>query len=156
MNNRPNAERTDGKIKVIAEDAYGTIETPFIFVARSKETYAQLQMLVENLPPAPEIDFSKMVVVAAFAGTKNTGGYSVSIQQTNNKIVVEVVEPPKDAITTDALTMPFQVALVPIEEEKSLLLEVSANWKNQMQIYKITSGEFESSGGFAGIIKKFS
>jgi len=156
MNNKPNVKATDGKIKVIAEDAYGTIETPFVFVVRSKETYAQLQMLVENLPPASEIDFSKMAVVAAFAGTKNTGGYSVSIRQMVDKITVEVIEPPKDAMTTDALTMPFQVALVPVEEEKSLPLEVSANWKNQIQTYKITSGEFESSGGFAGMLKKFS
>jgi len=156
MNNKTNAEPLKGKIKVIAESAYGTIETPFVFVARSKETYAQLQMLVENLPSASEIDFSKMAVIAAFAGTKNTGGYSVSIRQMTDKIIVEVVEPPKDAMTTDALTMPFQVALVPIEEEKSLPLEVSANWKNAVQTYKITSGEFESSGGFAGMLKKFS
>ena len=156
MNNKPNDKATDRKIKVIAEDAYGTIETPFVFVARSKETYAQLQMLVENLPPTSEIDFSKMAVIAAFAGTKNTGGYSVSIRQAVDKIAVEVVEPPKDAMTTDALTMPFQVALVPVEEEKSLPLDVSANWKNQMQTYKITSGEFESSGGFVGRLKKFS
>ncbi|MDQ3747475.1 MAG: protease complex subunit PrcB family protein [Acidobacteriota bacterium] len=156
MNNKSNTKPTDGNIKVIAEGAYGTIETPFVFVARSKETYAQLQMLVENLPPAAEINFSKMAVIAAFAGTKNTGGYSVSIRQTMNKIMVEVIEPPKDAMTTDALTMPFQVALVPIEEEKSLPLEVSANWKSAEQTYKITSGEFESSGGFAGMLKKFS
>ncbi len=156
MNNKSNVKATDGKIKVIAEDAYGTIETPFVFVARSKETYAQLQMFVENLPPDSEIDFGKMAVIAAFAGTKNTGGYSVSIRQTVDKIVVEVIEPPKDAMTTDALTMPFQVALVPVEEEKSLPLEVSANWKSAVQTYKITSGEFESSGGFAGTLKKFS
>ncbi len=156
MNNKSNVKATDGKIKVIAEDAYGTIETPFVFVARSKETYAQLQMFVENLPPDSEIDFGKMAVIAAFAGTKNTGGYSISIRQTIDKIVVEVIEPPKDAMTTDALTMPFQVALVPVEEEKSLPLEVSANWKSAVQTYKITSGEFESSGGFAGTLKKFS
>jgi len=156
MNSKPNDKSTDEKLKAIAEGAYGTIETPFVFVARSKETYAQLQMLVENLPPASEIDFSKMAVIAAFAGTKNTGGYSVSIRQMTDKIMVEVVEPPKDAMTTDALTMPFQVALVPIEEEKSLPFEVSVNWKNAVQTYKITSGEFESSGGFAGMLKKFS
>jgi len=156
MNNKQDAKPTNAEIKIIAEDAYGTIETPFVFVARSKETYAQMQMFVENLPPNSEIDFGKIAVIAAFAGTKNTGGYSVSIRQTVDKIVVEVIEPPKDAMTTDALTMPFQVALVPVEEEKSLPLEVSANWKSAVQTYKITSGEFESSGGFAGTLKKFS
>ena len=156
MNNKQDAKPTNAEIKIIAEDAYGTIETPFVFVARSKETYAQMQMFVENLPPNSEIDFGKIAVIAAFAGTKNTGGYSVSIRQTVDKIVVEVIEPPKDAMTTDALTMPFQVALVPVEEEKSLPLEVSANWKSAVETYKITSGEFESSGGFAGTLKKFS
>jgi hypothetical protein len=143
------------EIKNIAEGSYGAVETPFIYVARSKETYAHLQSFIENLPPATEIDFSRASVVAAFAGTKNTGGYSVTIRNANGKISVEVVEPPKDAITTDALTMPFLVSLVPVEKEKSLPLEVSANWKSAMQTYKVASGKFESSGGLAGRLKKF-
>ena len=145
----------DTSIKTLAEGSYGAAETPFIFVARSAETYAHLQKIVENLPPAAEIDFSRAAVVAAFAGTKNTGGYSVAIQNANGKITINVTEPPKDAITTDALTMPFAVALVPAEEEKTLSVEASANWKNAMQIYKVALGKFESSGGFAGRRKKF-
>ncbi len=154
MNDKPTAESVSGEIKIIAEGFYGTVETPFIFAARSAETYEQLRKLVENLPPASEIDFTKAAVVAAFAGTKNTGGYSVEIQRAADKISVEVVEPPKDAITTDALTQPFVVALVPLDEGKTLPLEASVNWKNAMQNYKITSGEFKSSGGFAGRLKK--
>ncbi len=150
-----NDKSTSGKVKIIAEGSNGAVETPFVFVARSKETYGLLQSFVENLPPAAEIDFSKTAVVAAFAGTKNTGGYSVKISQANDKVSIAVVEPPKDAMTTDALTMPFKVALVSIAEENSLPLEISANWKNAMQTYKVTSGEFESSGGFAGKLKKF-
>lgn len=154
MNNKPIAEPV-GEIKIIAEGFYGTVETPFIFAARSAETYEQLRKLVENLPPASEIDFTKAAVVAAFAGTKNTGGYSVAIQRTADKISIEVVAPPKDAMTTDALTQPFAVALVPIDEGKTLPLEASVNWKTATQDYKITSGEFKSSGGFAGRLKKF-
>jgi hypothetical protein len=150
-----NDKSLNGEIKMLAEGSYGAIETPFIFVARSKETYAHLQSFVENLPPATEIDFSRAAVVAAFAGTKNTGGYSVAIRQANGKISINVIEPPKDAITTDALTMPFLVSLVPIAEETSLPLEISANWKNATQIYKVSAGKFESSGGFAGRLKNF-
>jgi len=142
-------------IKIIAEGSNGAVETPFVFVARSKEIYALLQNFVENLPPAAEIDFGKTAVVAAFAGTKNTGGYSVEISRTNDKISITVVEPPKDAMTTDALTMPFKVALVSVPAENSLPLETSANWKNAMRTYKVISGEFESSGGFAGKLKRF-
>ncbi|MEJ7700204.1 MAG: hypothetical protein WKF71_11235 [Pyrinomonadaceae bacterium] len=75
-----------GDLKILAEGSYGTVETPFIFVARSAETYAQLQKFVENLPPAPEIDFTRTAVVAAFAGTKNTGGYSVAVKKAADKI----------------------------------------------------------------------
>jgi len=155
MNNQPIAEPTNGEIKILAEGFYGSLETPFIFVARSEETYAQLQKFVENLPPAATIDFTKSAIVAAFAGTKNTGGYSVSVKKAADKILVNVVEPPKDAMTTDALTTPFVISRVAIEEENFLPLEVSKNWKDAVRTYKITSGAFESSGGLAGKLKKF-
>ncbi len=156
MNEKPKAEPTGENVKIIAEDVYESLETPFIFVARSAETYAQLQKFVAlKLPPATEIDFAKSAVVAAFAGTKNTGGYSVSVKKTADKITIGLIEPPKDAITTDALTTPFAVSLVSIEAEETLPVEVSENWKNPMQAFKVVSGEFESSGGFAGRLKKF-
>lgn len=144
-----------GETKIISEGLYGTVETPFIYVARSAETYEQLRKLVGNLPPASEIDFNKTAVVAAFAGVKNTGGYSVAIRRIVGKIIIEINEPPKDAITTDALTQPYKVALVTIDKESFLPLETSVNWKDAMQNYKITSGAFESSGGFAGRLKNF-
>lgn len=134
-----------GELKILAEGSYGIVETPFIFVARSAETYAHLQKLVENLPPVAEIDFTRTAVVGAFAGTKNTGGYSVAVKKAAGKIRIDVVEPPKDAMTTDALTTPFTVSLVPIEAGKPLPLELSANWKNAVQTYKTTSGEFETN-----------
>lgn len=142
-------------LKTIAEGAYSKIETPFVFAVREPKTYAQLQNFVENLPSASQIDFNKSAVVAAFAGMKNTGGYSVAIKKAADKIVIDILSPPKDAMTTQALTMPYKVALIPIEEENALSLEVAANWQNAVQTYKITSSEFEYSGGFAGIQKKF-
>jgi hypothetical protein len=142
-------------IKVLAEGAYSKIEQPFVFVARSNETYAQLQNFVENLPPVLEIDFSEAAVVAAFAGTKNTGGYSVSIKSSAGKVSIETVNPPKDAMVTQAITSPFKVALVSVEENDSINLELSANWKSAMQSYRITSGTFEYSGGIAGVRKEF-
>ncbi len=155
MNEKPKAEPTGDNVKIITQGFYNSLETPFIFVARSKETYTHLQKIVAQLPPVSDIDFSKSAIVAAFAGTKNTGGYSVSVKKAAVKILIELVEPPKDAMTTDALTTPFTLALVSIEEERTLPVEVSENWKSAMQIYKVLNGEFESSGGFAGRLKKF-
>ncbi|MCA1623628.1 MAG: protease complex subunit PrcB family protein, partial [Acidobacteria bacterium] len=82
-------------------------------------------------------------------------GYSVDIRKSASKILLEVVAPPKGAMLTQALTTPYKIALVPVEQEMNLPLEVSTNWKNAAQIYRVTKGEFESSGGFAGRIEKF-
>jgi hypothetical protein len=156
MNEKPKAEPTGENVKIIAEGFYESLDAPFIFVARSLETYAQLQKIfAQKLPPASEIDFAKSAVVAAFAGTKNTGGYSVSVVKTGDKITVGLNEPPKDAMTTDALTTPFAIALVSIEGEKTLPIEVSENWKKTMQTYRVVSGKFETSGGIAGRLQKF-
>ena len=141
--------------KTIAEGANSKIETPFVFAARSAETYAQMQSFAENLPPASQIDFDKSAIVAAFAGTKNTGGYSVGIQNSADKITINLIAPPKDAMTTQALTTPYKIMLIPIEAENNLLLNLAENWQNAAQTYKVSSGEFEYSGGFAGIVKKF-
>jgi hypothetical protein len=150
-NNKPMSVET----KSLAEGAYSKVEEPFVFVAREQETYAQLQSIVENLPSASEIDFSKSAVVAAFAGTKNSGGYSVSIKNSAGKVLIEMINPPKDAMVTQVITTPFNVALIPLEENNSVNLELSANWKNAMQTYKIASGTFEYSGGIAGMRKEF-
>ena len=146
----PTPQSKSDTIKIIAENAYSNIETPFIYVARNRETYAYLQNMVENLPAAATIDFDKAAVVAAFAGTKNTGGYSAVIKKTAGKITVEVAPPPQDAMTTQALTMPYQIALVPVEGKTALLLNISETWQNAVQTYKVTTGKFEYSGGISG------
>lgn len=151
----PDSLSLGGEIKTLASGAHSNIEQPFLFVARSRETYALLKSFAENLPPEPEMDFSKAAVVAAFAGEKRTGGYSVAIKNAGEKVSVEVIAPPKDAFVTQALTYPFQIALVPVEEEKSLDLAVSENWSKAMRFYKVSTGEFEYSGGITGRGKKF-
>lgn len=141
--------------KILAEGSNAKIEKPFIFIARDAETYAHLQRLVEDLPPPAEIDFNQTAVVAAFAGMKNTGGYTVKIGRSGERSKVELLSPPPDAMVTEALTAPFKVALVPVEAEKPLMLDVSGNWSAAMQTYKIASSEFEYAGGFRPVMKKF-
>ena len=149
------SQPVEANAKTIAEGANSKIETPFVFAARSAETYAQMQNFAENLPPASQFDFDKSAIVAAFAGTKNTGGYSVGIPNSADKITINLIAPPKDAMTTQALTTPYKIVLIPIEAEDDLLLNLTENWQNAAQTYKVASGEFEYSGGFAGIVKKF-
>lgn len=142
-----------GEVKVLAEGSYGRAEQPFLFVARDGETYAQLKNMIENLPSASEIDFAKRAVVAAFAGTKNTGGYSVEIKKSGEKISISVNSPPPGAMVTEALTMPYKI--VAVEAGNSLNLDASENWEKTAQTYKVSSGDFEYSGGIAGRRKAF-
>ncbi len=69
---------TNTDMKILAEGAYSEIEQPFVAVVRDAETYAVLRELVGALPEMSESDFSKHVVIAAFLGTRSTGGYSVT------------------------------------------------------------------------------
>ena len=36
---------------------------------------------VSPTPPVPDVDFSKEMVIAAFAGTRNSGGYALSVSR---------------------------------------------------------------------------
>ena len=143
-------------MKTLAEGAMSKIETPFVFVARDAKTFELLKNSVEDLPAASTIDFTKTAVVAAFAGMKNTGGYSLAVKQTGENFAIEILSPPPGAITAQVLTSPYKITLVPVEEEKSLNLTVSEDFKSAIKTYKIASSEFEYSGGFAGRLKKFS
>lgn len=141
-------------VKTLAEGTISGAAMPFVFTARSPETFAELQNLIKNLP-SEDIDFNKTAVVAAFAGTKNTGGYSVDIEKNADKVSIKVAAPPKNAMVTQMITSPYKVALVEIERENSLNLDLSADFSNAVKNYRVTSGEFEFSGGIAGTRKKF-
>lgn len=142
--------------KILARGGFSNVETPFVFVARDAETYALLGSLIENLPPSADIDFSNTAVVAAFAGQKNTGGYSVAIRPEGEKIIINLKEPLKGEMTMQVFTTPFQVAAIPVMQSKRLPLEIPTAWTNQVQNFQVSKSDFESSGGFAGRTKKIS
>jgi len=137
----------------LAEGSYSKMSEPFIFVARTKETYEQLKNMVKEFSSDKVINFNKQAVIAAFSGTKNTGGHSVSIGISKGKIFIEAVKPAKGAIVTQALTQPYKIVAVTIGKEKSLSFEASDNWNDRIVTYRITSGKFEITGGFIGIRK---
>lgn len=71
-----------------------------------------------NASPAPEVDFSKEMVIAATLGTKRTGGYSVEIVSAEPagrklRVTVKQASPPPGALAIQALTAPFHFAAVP-------------------------------------------
>ncbi|MDQ3684565.1 MAG: protease complex subunit PrcB family protein [Acidobacteriota bacterium] len=148
------ATKTD--MKTLAEGAYSEIEQLFVAIVRDAETYAALRELVGALPEMNKSDFSKQVVVAAFLGTRSTGGYSVQIMcEANGSIVVSEMPPPKDAMTSQALTAPFKIVSVPVNEEESPALQLGETWRSASRLYRVREGSFTSSGGITGRSEQF-
>lgn len=152
---KPPIDAAKTEYKILLEGSQSKVETPFIFVARDAETYAEMRGLVEGLPASSTIDFSQAVVVAAFAGTRNTGGWSVAVKPSADKIIVDVNAPGKGDMTAQVITYPFQVALVPVAENQPLNIETAAIWTNELKNYRVTKANFQYSGGIAGRSKKF-
>ena len=68
--------------------------------------------------PMPEVNFNTQAVLAVYQGRKNTGGYSIAVEEIRRagaSLVVKVKEqsPRPGEITTDALTSPFVVVSIP-------------------------------------------
>ncbi|HVF56136.1 MAG TPA: protease complex subunit PrcB family protein [Pyrinomonadaceae bacterium] len=140
------------EVKILAQGGYGQVEEPFIVVARDEKVYAALRALVESLPEVNADYFRTNAVVAAFLGTRRTGGYSVNITAApGGALVVAEQSPPKDAITTQALTNPFKVVAVPVGDEQSVELSLQGEWASALlRPYRVSSGTFETSGGITG------
>lgn len=150
----PEFETDKTGVKTIGEGSDSSVATPFVFVARTTETLRMLKTLVKNLPTEP-IDFNRTAIVAAFAGTKNTGGYSLEITGTADNLSIKTAAPPKDAMVTESLTTPYKIVAVAVERGNGLNLDLSSDFTRAAKNYRLTDGKFESSGGFAGVRKSF-
>lgn len=71
--------------------------------------------------PVPFVDFSKRMVVAVFAGTKNTGGYSIEVRRVLQTpwalyVFVQETSPGAGCFVTQALTDPNHMVMVPTSD----------------------------------------
>lgn len=147
---------TGGEMKVLAGGMNGSVDEAFVAVVRDAQTYAALRAVVGQLPEMNAEAFKTNAVVAAFLGMRRTGGYGVEITRTGEDTLrFAETTPPKGAITSQALTAPFKVVSVALNEQASLKIETGEAWTRAMRPYRVKEGEFESSGGFAGRGEKF-
>lgn len=151
---RNNTAPADNDMKVLAEGSHSEVTNPFLVVARDAQVYANLRKRVAGLPELQEDFFNHQAVIAAFLGERNSGGYSVQITRAGNGAIrVAASSPPKDAMVTQVITTPFKVVSVPTN--LSLALEAEGGWQQAMRSYRITSGQFTMSGGFAGRMEQY-
>jgi hypothetical protein len=146
-----------GDIKVLAEGFHSKITKPFVAVVRDAETYAALAKLDENLPKLDADFFKDNVVVAAFLGERNTGGYSVEIKSNAIEINVFEKKPGKGVMVPQMITSPFKIVALQGATNAAVRLNLFVDnaWRQAMPFYRVTSGRFRMAGGFAGTSEEF-
>jgi len=151
-----NKNNNSAELKTLAEGSQSSIADPFVAVIRDAETYGKLRKMEASLPKL-EADFFRLnIVVAAFLGTRNTGGYGVEISRgENGKIRVAEKAPDKDAMTAQVITSPFKLVSFSPEGSTAVELSVGETFQQRAQLYRISSGSFSLSGGFTGRTETF-
>ena len=146
-----------GGIKVLAEGFHSKITKPFVAVVRDDETYAALRKRDENLPKLDADFFQANVVVAAFLGERNTGGYSVEITPSPVDINIFEKKPGKGVMVPQMITSPFKIVALQGVSNAAVRLNLFVDdaWRQHLQFYRIKSGSFRTSGGIAGTSDEF-
>lgn len=143
-------------LKTLAEGFHSSVTHPFVAVVRDSQTYDALLKLDANLPKLDSDFFQSRVVVAAFLGERNTGGYSVEISQegTGGVRLVEK-KPGKGMMVPQVITSPFKIAAFPLIGTTPVVVAFEKGWEARLQSYHVTSGKFINSGGFAGKVEEY-
>lgn len=144
------------ELKALAEGFHSSIIHPFVAVVRDADTYAQLTKLDGNLPTLDADFFEANIVIAAFLGERNTGGYAVEItSEVNGQIHVTEKKPGKGAMVSEIITAPFKIVALEGSPNSRVPLYLDDAWRQGAQSYRIVHGTFTYLGGFAGAGETF-
>lgn len=143
------------QMNVLIEGFQSSITKPFVAVIRDSETYSVLTKLERNLPALGKEFFESHVVIAAFLGERNTGGYTVQIEEAPGAIRITESKPGKGMMVPQMITTPFKVVSIERNVSSSVVLAIGETWTAAAQTYN-AQGNFSASGGFAGIREEFS
>ena len=152
------------ELKVVAEGSQSTITKSFIAVIRDAETYEALRRAAGNLPDT-RVDFNSHILIAAFLGERNTGGYSVEMAievvgsfdapPTHPFISVKEKAPQKGTMVPQLITYPFKVVSLEVNPTVGIVIAPDSPWQQSMQHYVVTGGSFTMTGGIAGRTDQF-
>ncbi len=107
---------------VIAQGTRAPIDTRVNYLITNKSQLQKLWSTIYGIgsttPTTPKIDFSKNQVMAVFAGTEPTGGYTISVSKvediSNKRMVTIVITSPATSCTVAQVrTAPYEILTVP-------------------------------------------
>jgi len=153
------------ELRLVAEGSQSSIATPFIAVIRDPETYEALRRAAGNLPDT-NVDFNSHILIAAFLGERNTGGYSVEVaievvfswdtsRAAKPFIRIKEKTPQKGTMVPQVITYPYKVVSLETNPTASVLIAPDSSWQQRMQLYLVTGGSFSMTGGIAGRTDQF-
>ena len=145
----------ESELKVLAEGAQSAIKNPFAALVRDADTFAALTNLDGNLPKLDDEFFKTKVVVAAFLGERNTGGYGVQISREAAEIRVMEKKPGKGMMVTQMITSPFKIVAVEGVSNPPVWLALDDAWQSRISFFHVTNAKFTMSGGIAGTREEF-
>ncbi|HEY9282615.1 MAG TPA: DUF885 family protein, partial [Pyrinomonadaceae bacterium] len=118
--NQTNDDRTNVvEFSVVASGAMSAYEGGRrVELVSNEEDWRQAWGQIGGGRPAPEVNFATRAVVVVYQGQKNTGGYSVAVEEIRRDgtvLAVRVSErrPASGSITTQVITSPFVAVSVP-------------------------------------------
>ncbi len=99
------------------------------YVIKDNDQWNELKIKINpDISALQEVDFNQAMVIAAFQGTQNSGGYSIEIIKvidTENNIEVHIKEvvPAKDSVTTTVITSPYHMVKVSKDTKEIVFIE---------------------------------
>lgn len=105
-------------MQTVNADLMSGIERPEQVVVRTEGEWQALWQRHAPGRPRPAVDFSKMMVVGVFLGSRPSGGYQVQIdgiRTEGDALIVRWAEtrPGRDQLAAQVLTAPAHVVTVP-------------------------------------------
>src|SRR5437660_7700817 len=138
------AQASSDEIKTLAKGRITAFEEPFVAVFRDGETYGKLRDFEPNAPALDADYFDSHIVIAAFLGTRNTGGFGIGIgpdpAATNGgsgrQLLLEEKTPPKDAMLAQVITAPYKI--VSLAGPAPVSLRFGSPWNQLVRPYHVS------------------
>lgn len=103
------------------KDTNSSIQGKRLLVIRDADEFSEFwtdhTATMAPIPAEPDVDFGISMVIAAFAGERETGGYSITVEEIRENdefmiVEVEIETPGDNCPTTQALTQPHHVVVL--------------------------------------------
>ncbi|MBN4085136.1 protease complex subunit PrcB family protein [Flavobacteriaceae bacterium AH-315-B10] len=118
--------------EILSQDFFGGItDSKFMIINNEKDLDLVYSSINKSRTPElemPTIDFDKETVIALFLGEKNSGGYSIAVEQIINvndkvNVVYRITSPKAGEMVTSVMTQPYCIIKIPKTSKEIVFLQ---------------------------------